>query len=157
MREAKLRVEQTTFNNGTTAYYGNVITKKVVEDYHIAEFDKRKDIAPCGLCATISIDRSDGFIVLPNGACVNDNKINSKDVLDIKISASYFEYDDENCYTAFFHIEDKVYEVCIWCKKNKISDITLSEWYEVGDFEDGDDADKVYHAKDFINFEEYYT
>lgn len=149
MREAKLRVEQTTFNNGTTAYYGNVMTKKVVEGYHIAEFDKRKNIAPCGLYATISIDRSH------NG--IDGNKIDEKDVLDIKISASYLDYEGENRYLAFFHIDGKVYEVCVWYEKNKISDITLSEWYEVGYFEDGDDADKVYHAKDFINFEEYYT
>lgn len=147
MREAKLRVEQTTYNNGKTAFYGNVIKKRVVEDYHIAEFDNRKDIAPCGIYATISIDRSHNDI--------DGNKIFEKDVLDIKISASYLDYEAENRYLAFFHIEDKVYEVCVWYDGNDISNITLSEWNNNGDFEHGDDADKIYN--NFFNIEPYYT
>jgi hypothetical protein len=148
MREAKLRVEQTTFNNGTTAYYGNVIIKKVVEDYHIAEFDKRKDIAPCGVSATIAIDRSHNDI--------DGNKIDEKDVLDIKISASYLDYEAENRYLAFFHIDGKVYEVCVWYEKDTIKAVSLSEWESYGSFEDGDDADNIYWGDEhFICVEPY--
>lgn len=150
MREAKLRVEQTTFNNGTTIYYGNVITKKVVEDYHIAEFDKRKDIAPCGVSATIAIDRSYNDI--------DDNNIDEKEVFDIKITASYLDYEDENRYNTFFEINGRTYEVCVWYgEDNTISEISLLEWESYGDFEDGDDADNIYRGdKHFINVEPYY-
>ena len=151
MREAKLRVEQTTFNNGTTTYYGNVITKKVVEDYHIAEFDKRKDIAPCGVSATIAIDR--------NHNDIDGNKIDEKEVFDIKITASYLDYEAENRYLAFFEIGGRTYEVCVWYgKDNTISEISLSEWESYGDFEDGDDADNIYWGdKHFSIVEPYNT
>lgn len=151
MREAKLRVEQTTYNNGTTAYYGNVINKKVVEDYHIAEYDKREEIAPFGIYATISIDKSHNDI--------DGNKIDEKDVLDIKISASFFDYEAENRYIAFFHIDTDTYEVCVWFKDGKIEDVMLSRWDNYGEFEDGDNADAIYHMgnTEFINVEPYYT
>lgn len=149
MREAKLRVEQTTYNNGKTAFYGNVITKKVVEDYHIAEFDKREEIAPCGLYATISIDRSHNDI--------SSNKIDEKEVFDIKITASYFDYEAENRYLAFFEIGGKTYEVCVWYEKDTIKAVSLSEWESYGDFEDGDDASNIYRGDEhFINVEPYY-
>ena len=149
MREAKLRVELMTINNNTTAYYGNVMTKKVVEDYHIAEYDKRKNIAPHGLYASIAIDKKDKNL--------DGEEYNEKDIFEIKIDASYFCDENENRYIAFFHIEDKTYEVCMWVNEEGVEDVTLSIWYSYGDFEEGDDADTIIHMDKFIFAEAYYN
>ena len=38
-----------------------------------------------------------------------------------------------------------MYEVCVWFDiDNKIKDVSLSEWLQIGYFENGDDADNIY-------------
>lgn len=147
MVESKLRVEVTRFDNGNTHYYGNVVTKKVIEDVRLCEFDKRDEncIAPFGIVTTIAIDKSYKDL--------NGNKINAKEVFEIKVNRYYFDHEGSGGYLAFFSIEEKVYELFVNFEGKHITNITLSEWLQSGYFEDGDDADNVYEAKDFTTIE----
>ena len=139
MVEAKLRVEVLETRNKNlmgdeNPFYGNTLVKKVVEESLMHDFDKRKNIAPCGLIATIKV-----------GECV----------FDIRINRYYLEHESENSYVAFFQVEEKVYEVWVELDDPHIPliNITLSEWLHCGDFEDGDNADNVYKNKDFTTIE----
>ena len=149
MVESKLRVEITRFDNGNTHYYGNVVTKKVIEDVRLCEFDKRDEncIAPFGIVTTIAIDKSYKDL--------NGNKINAKEVFEIKVNRYYFDHEDDGGFLAFFSVEEKVYK--LWVKfneNNEVENLWLSEWLENGYFQDGDDADIIYKMNDFTS---YYT
>jgi hypothetical protein len=128
MVEAKLRVETTECRNNNNSSYGNSLVKKVTEETFYHDKDVRTHIAPRGIKATLIID---------------------KVVMDITINKYYLEHeatdDGLSRYIAFFGINDKVYEVCVWFDiDNKIKDVSLSEWLQIGDFENGDDADNIY-------------
>ena len=131
---AKLRVEVIDINSNTH-FYGNSVSKKVIEETIDCEFDKREDIAPNGVNATIEIG----------------NK-----TFHISINRFFFDYESSNHYVAFFTIDDNVYELYVefddYCK---INDLWLSEWLSYGYFEDGDDADNVYHLEDFKKYDIY--
>ena len=144
MVESKLRVEVTRFDNGKTHYYGNVIVKKVVEDTRLCEFDKRDEncIAPFGIVATITIDKS-------------SNKIDAKEVFEIGVNRYYFDHESDGSFIAFFNLEEKVYELRVkFNENNEVEDLWLSEWLENGYFQDGDDADNIYKMNKFTS---YYT
>ena len=122
-------------------FYGNTLVKKVVEESLMHDFDKRKDIAPCGIKAILKVGDA---------------------VMDITINRYYLEHeatdDGLSRYIAFFSIEEKVYEVCVWFNQdNSIKSISLSEWLQSGYFEDSDDADNIYWSDEhFISFTNYY-
>ena len=134
MVEAKIRVEAlTSWNN---PFYGNVLVKKVTEESLMHDYDKRENVAPFGVIATI--------------------KVASDIVLDIRVNKYYFDHEGSDGYVAFFSIEEKVYEV--WVKfdtDNNIENLWLSEWLQSGDFENGDDADNIYHMEDFTTFAKF--
>lgn len=139
MVESKIRVEVTHISDAVNKdYYGKTITKKVIEETFIHDMDKREDIAPYGVTAIFSIDKS--YID------DEDKRINAKDIFDIKVNRRYFDYENENTYITFFHVDEKVYELCVKFDGKKITYITLSEWLNEGDFEDGEDADNIYGA-----------
>ena len=128
MVEAKLRVETLENRNNNNPFYGNSLVKKVTEETFYHDKDVRKHIAPRGIKATLKV----GDVVM-----------------DITINKYYLDHeatDDElSRYIAFFGINDKVYEVCVWFGiDNKIKDVSLSEWLQIGYFENGDDADNIY-------------
>ena len=128
MVEAKLRVETLENRNNNNPFYGNSLVKKVTEETFYHDKDVRKHIAPRGIKATLKV----GDVVM-----------------DITINKYYLDHeatDDElSRYIAFFGINDKVYEVCVWSGiDNKIKDMSLSEWLQIGYFEDGDNADNIY-------------
>jgi hypothetical protein len=150
MVESKLRVEVTRFDNANSHYYGNVIEKKVVEDVRLCEFDKRNKtcIAPCGINATIAIDKSYKDL--------DGNKIDAKEIFDIKISRYYLEHEGDDGFLAFFNVEDKVYE--LWVKfneSNEVENLWLSEWLEYGYYQSGDDADNIYEMNEFTSYETF--
>lgn len=94
--------------------------------YH--DKDVRKHIAPSGIKATLMVGDA---------------------VMDITINKYYLEHeatdDGMTRYLAFFGINDKVYEVCVWFDiDNKIKDVSLSEWLQIGYFENNEDADNIY-------------
>ena len=147
MVEAKLRVEVLeNRGNSKNPFYGSTLVKKVVEDILIHDFDKRSDIAPCGVYATIAIDST---ITLGEG----ESPLKTKRVFDIRVNRFYFDHEGDNGYLAFFSIEEKVYELFVNFEGKHITNITLSEWLQSGYFENGDDADNVYEAKDFTTIE----
>ena len=147
MVEAKLRVEMIENREGSkNPFYGSTMVKKVVEDILIHDSDKRSDIAPCGVYATIAIDSA---ITLGEG----ETPLKTKRVFDIKVDRHYFDHEGSGGYLAFFSIEEKVYELFVNFEGKHITNITLSEWLQSGYFEDGDDADNVYEAKDFTTIE----
>ena len=128
MVEAKLRVETLENRNNNNPFYGDSLVKKVTEETFYHDKDVRKHIAPRGIKATLKV----GDVVM-----------------DITINKYYLEHeatdDGLSRYIAFFGINDKVYEVCVWFDiDNKIKDVSLSEWLQIGDFENGDDADNIY-------------
>lgn len=143
MVEAKLRVEVIENRVGSkNPFYGSTMVKKVVEDILIHEFDKRNDIAPCGVYATIAFDSE---VTLGEG----DAPLKTKTELNIKVNRHYLDHEGDNGYLAFFSIEEKTYELWVHFEGKHITNITLSEWLQSGDFEDSNDADNVYNAKDF--------
>ena len=147
MVEAKLRVEMIENREGSkNPFYGSTMVKKVVEDILIHDFDKRNDIAPCGVCATIAID---SVITLGEG----EAPLKTKRVFDIKVNRHYLDHEGDNGYVAFFTIEEKTYELWVHFSGKHITNITLSEWLQSSYFEDGGDADNIYDAKDFITIE----
>ena len=128
MVEAKLRVETLENRNNNNPFYGNSLVKKVTEETFYHDKDVRKHIAPRGIKATLKV----GDVVM-----------------NITINKYYLEHeatdDGLSRYIAFFEINDKVYEVCVWFDiDNKIKDVSLSEWLQIGYFENGDDADNIY-------------
>ena len=128
MVEAKLRVETLENRNNNNPFYGNSLVKKVTEETFYHDKDVRKHIAPRGIKATLKV----GDVVM-----------------DITINKYYLEHeatdDGLNRYIAFFGINDKMYEVCVrFDIDNKIKDVSLSEWLQIGYFENGDDADNIY-------------
>ena len=140
MVEAKLRVETLENRNNNNPFYGNSLVKKVTEETFYHDKDVRKHIAPRGIKATLKV----GDVVM-----------------DITINKYYLEHeatdDGLNRYIAFFGINDKMYEVCVWFNQdNSIKAISLSEWLQSGCFEDGDDADNIYWSdENFISFTTY--
>ena len=165
MVEAKLRVEMTETRNGSkNPFYGNTMVKKVVEDILYHDTDKREDVAPCGVYATIGIKSK---VTLGEGDTPIDSEVKlgeddvplkTKKVFDIKINGRYFDSEGDGGYTAYFTIEEKTYEVWVhiignFCSGAHITDITLSEWLQNSYFEDDDDADNVYHKEDFTTIE----
>jgi len=148
MVEAKLRVEMTEARNGSkNPFYGNTMVKKVVEDILYHDTDKREDVAPCGVYATIGIKSK---VTLGEG----DTPLETLKVFDIKINGRYFDREGDGNYVAYFTIEEKTYEVWVHFEDGHLANITLSEWLESGYFEDGDDADNVYHKEDFTTISE---
>lgn len=140
MVEAKLRVETLENRNNNNPFYGNSLVKKVTEETFCHDKDERKHIAPSGIKAVLKIENV---------------------VMDITINRYYLEYeatdDGLSRYIAFFSIEEKVYEVCVWFNQdNSINAISLLEWLQSGDFENGDDADNIYWSDEhFISWIKY--
>jgi hypothetical protein len=140
MVEAKLRVETLENRNNNNPFYGNSLVKKVTEETFCHDKDERKHIAPSGIKAVLKIENV---------------------VMDITINRYYLEHeatdDGLSRYIAFFSIEEKVYEVCVWFNQdNSINAISLSEWLQSGDFENGDDADNIYWSDEhFISWIKY--
>ena len=144
MVEAKIRVEVTHISDAVNKhYYGKTTTKKVTEETFIHDMDKRTKIAPYGVTAIFSLDKS----YYDGEDYINNKKINAKDIFDIKVSRRYFDHEHENGYIAFFHIDERVYELWVLFDGKHIINIMLSEWLSEGDFENGDDADNVYNAR----------
>ena len=150
MVESKLRVEVTLFDNANTHYYGNVIEKKVVEDVRLCEFDKRNKtcIAPCGINATIAIDKSyKDSIERKKYYYINKSNV-SRTIFTI--------YGEFIAFFDVFDVEDKVYELYVMFNNDKtIKDLWLSEWLEIGYFQDGDDADNIYKMNEFTSYETF--
>lgn len=147
MVEAKLRVEMIENREGSkNPFYGSTMVKKVVEDILLHDKDTRDDIAPCGVYATIAIDSK---VILGEG----EEPLHTKRVLDIKVNKYYLDHEGSDGYLAFFTIEEKTYELWVRFEGKHITNITLSEWLNSGDFEDCDDADNVYSAKEFTTIE----
>lgn len=136
MVEAKLRVETLENRDCNNPFYGSTLIKKVTEETFCHDKDKRKLIAPSGIKAILKIGNV---------------------VMDITINRYYLEHEATNGYIAFFSIEEKVYEVCVWFNQDdSIKAISLSEWLQSGYFEDGDDADNIYWSDEhFISFTNY--
>ena len=141
MVEAKLRVETLENRNNNNPFYGNSLIKKVTEETFYHDKDVRTHIAPSGIKATLTV---------------------GKVVMDITINKYYLEHeatdDGLSRYIAFFGINDKVYEVCVWFDiDNKIKDVSLSEWLQIGYFENGYDADNIYWLSEnhFTTIETY--
>lgn len=148
MVEAKLRVEMTETRNGSkNPFYGNTMVKKVVEDILYHDTDKREDVAPCGVYATIGIKNK---VTLGEG----DTPLETLRVFDIKINSRYFDSEGDGGYVAYFTIEEKTYEVWVHIIGNNITNINLSEWLQSSYFEDNYDADNVYHKEDFTTISE---
>ena len=145
MVESKLRVEMVE-KGSKNPFYGSTMVKKVVEDIHYHDYDKRGNIAPCGVYATIAID---SIVRLGEG----EEPLKTKKVFDIRVNRHYFDHEGSNGYAAFFTIEDKTYELYVHFSRKHITNITLSEWLQSGYYEDGDDADNIYESKDFTTIE----
>ena len=142
MVEAKLRVETLEDRNNNNPFYGNSLVKTVTEETFYHDKDVRKDIAPSGINATLNIGNV---------------------TMNITINRYYLEHeatdDGLDRYNAFFSIDGKVYEVCVWFNRdNSIKAISLSEWLQDGCnyFEDGGDADNIYWSDEhFLTFDKY--
>ena len=140
MVEARLRVETTENRHNNNPFYGNTLVKKVTEETFYHDKFENTEIAPCGIKGTLVVK--------------------DKYAMDISVNRYMLEY--EGCtdglthYLAYFTINDKVYELCVWFWKDELDHAVLSEWNYSSDFESGEDEDNTYHSKgDFITFESF--
>lgn len=143
MVEAKLRVEVAEVSNVTNPFYGNTICKNVIENTLIHDFDKRGNIAPYGVKATFSIDKTHDD--------TEGKKVVAKEIFDIKVNRYMLDHESENSYLTFFQFDERVFELFVRFDGAHITYITLSEWLSCGYFEDGDDADNIYGATDKVD------
>ena len=151
MIEAKIRVEKTTTNKFNTRYYGNVMDKYVTENIILRDFDKRGDeIAPMGIKATLSVKDID-----------SKGEVYAINVYDITINRYYLDYlDTDNGlmeYYCHFSIDGRIYQFNLYidCETKKIKSYDLEEWYNEGEFEDGENANNIYRKDEFVTFTEY--
>ena len=134
MVEAKLRVETTDARNYSNPFYGNVLAKDVIEQILYCDKDARGNIAPSGIKAAL--------------------KLANNVVMDITISRHYL--DEEvgggfDCFYCSFKADGKFYKVHVWFDCGNIKGVSLSEWFFFGDYEDGEDANRIYKKdKDFV-------
>lgn len=140
MVEAKIRVEVTSIRDKNligekNPFYGNTNVKKVIEEIYEHEFDKRNDIAPCGVIVKF--------------------KTNENTEMFIKANRYVLEHESEDRYLVFFSVEEKVYELFVSFIDNEIFNVVISEWLNNGDFENGDDADNTYRLS-CLGVEPYY-
>ena len=151
MIEAKIRVEKTTTNKFKTHYYGNVMHKYVTENILLRDFDKRgNEIAPMGIKATLSVKDLD-----------SNGEVYAINVYDITINRYYLDYlDTDNGlmeYYCHFSIDGRIYQFNLYidCETKKIKRYDLEEWYNEGEFEDGENAANIYRKDEFVTFTEY--
>ena len=151
MIEAKIRVEKTTTNKFKTRYYGNVMHKYVTENIILRDFDKRgNEIAPMGIKATLSVKDLD-----------SKGEVYAINVYDITINRYYFDYIDTDNglmeYYCHFSIDGRIYQFNLYidCETKKIKSYDLEEWYNEGEFEDGENAANIYSKDEFVTFTEY--
>ena len=151
MIEAKIRVEKTTTNKSKTRYYGNVMDKYVTENIILRDFDKRgNEIAPMGIKATLSVKDID-----------SKGEVYAINVYDITINRYYLDYlDTDNGlmeYYCHFSIDGRIYQFNLYidCETKKIKSYDLEEWYNEGEFEDGENANNIYNKDEFVTFTEY--
>lgn len=131
--EAKLRIEVKgePFNNQN--FYGNSYSTKVVEDVFHCEYDNRENIAPLGIKATLKLENGDTMTITADKNAINYDT---------------YIYGDKTNYYAFFHVDNWVYELEVtFLNDNLVDNVSLSEWYSNGDFEDGVIPDKIYSIK----------
>lgn len=146
----EIKVEVTHLTAAKSVYYGNTTSKKVVSETLFHEQDRREErlIAPCGVIAVIPIER--------DSTDLQGNKVNSVDVFSISVNRNYLQHEDDDSYTAFFHVDDSVYELYVKFNHSKIEDVWLSEWVSNGYFEDGDEPDNIWKKDDFSSYSEFY-
>ena len=151
MIEAKIRVEKTTTSKFNTRYYGNVTQKYVTENIILRDFDKRgNEIAPMGIKATLSVKDLD-----------SKGEVYAINVYDITINRYYLDYlDTDNGlmeYYCHFSIDGRIYQFNLYidCETKKIKSYDLEEWYNEGEFEDGENAANIYSKDEFVTFTEY--
>lgn len=142
----EIKVEITHLTAAKSVYYGNTTSKKVISETLFHEQDCREErlIAPCGVMATIPIHRE--------STDLQGNKVSSVDVFDISVNRNYLQNEDDDSYTAFFHVDDSVYELYVKFNHSKIEDVWLSEWVSNGYFEDGDEPDNIWKKDDFSSY-----
>ena len=128
MKEAKLRAELTRHVDAKTYYYGKSVTKQVVENTFMCEYDKRKNISNFGVKAKSRM---------------------GDEVLEVQIDKDYLSYEAEGRYLAFFNIGQTQYELFVMFDGITIKDIWLSIWLFTCDFQKGEDADRIYHKDEF--------
>jgi len=149
MVEAKLRVVQTEVRSGSeNVCYGVTTDKKVVEHILYHDTDKREDIAPCGVYATIAINSE---------AVLGGTPLKTMRVFDIKVNRHYLDCESarDRTYLAIFNIEERTYDLFVkFTDDNRIETIMLSEWLDNGSYEKCFNSDNCYHKEDFTTIEE---
>jgi hypothetical protein len=133
------------YNSGlSNPFYGKGYVVDKYEQTCYREFDKREDIAPCGVFLKFGDKNRDMTI-------------------KVWINRYYLDDLDDGCFSAIFSLDGNTYEVTAYFNGNKLSNATVEEWWVNGEFEDGREADFVYSNSEscsdgkFIEFEEYYS
>lgn len=133
MVQSNLKViisDLTALNN---PFYGNTTRRKIIDETFIREHDNAV-VAPHGVHAELTIDGKN---------------------FNIEVSRTYLTYEDADgdTYVAFFHDDEKVYELWVKFDENgDIENIVLSEWLHSWYFEDSEDADNIYSNDCFTNY-----
>ena len=145
MIEAKLKVYFVHNDNSDTKFYGKIQQRFSMEHMQVFDYDKRGDmIPPCGVHALLNFGASS--------------------YLDIVVDKHYFECNCEDNglknFYCHFHIENCIFEFNVYFDSytNEIKDYNLQLWERQGEFEDGEDADRIYYkdSKEFITIEKHY-
>lgn len=118
-------------------FYGDIKRTTRLSDICEADYDKRDEIAPCGVKVSLPLNTEDASMT-------------------IECNRYHLEHFAESDYYVLFNIENVVYELSVNFDGDEISLVYLSEWSDYGSFEDGDDADHVYKQENSdITFEAF--
>lgn len=139
-----ITITETPKKDKASYFFGKATRTRVLDTITTHEFDKREEegfqVAPCGV-----------HLVLERGG-----KFNSES-FDIKVSKHEFMSTDngDSSFYVIFCIDEKTYELTVWFKSGEkvIDSVMLEEHLDSHEFEDGCDADNVYHTANFKTVE----
>ena len=129
-------------------FYGAQERKMSFEIVNQREFDKREDIAPCGVHLALSFSTS-----LDHAYSSEKEKVESS--LDIKVNRYAFEKSGDY-FVVSFDFGTKVYELDVWFEKDengkflsKIENVILEEWLSNDAYEYAETSNNLYSKDSF--------
>lgn len=156
MIESKIKITKIDkyVGGSKNPFYGAEERKRTFEIINQREFDKREDIAPCGIHLVLTY-----HTYLTHAYSEESEKVET--TLDIKVNRYAFE-DSGDYYVISFDFETNVYELDVWFAKDengkflpKIENVILEEWLSNGDYEDARESDNIYTTEMFSLIIEY--
>jgi len=150
MIESKIKITKIDkhVDGSKNPFYGAQERKRSFEILNKREFDKRDNIAPCGVHLALSFSTS-----LDHAYSSEKEKV--EETLDIKVNRYAFE-NSGDYYVISFDFETKVYELDVWFERDengkflpKIENVILEEWLSNDAYEYAETSNNLYSNDNF--------